>query len=93
MGFKNISGMAAVKIKETKVPVIDLLRKVNPVGCATKDMDAVSLNYRLTKFIMEVAKDSGERYQTGIVCGLKRHLGDKNSDKNKGKVTYLRESA
>ena len=33
---------------------------------------------------MEVAKDSGERYPSrtvyGIVCGVKRHLGDKNGD-------------
>ncbi|CAH3130145.1 unnamed protein product [Pocillopora meandrina] len=37
-------------------------------------MDAISLNYWLTKFVMEVAKDSGE------MCGLKRHLGDKYGD-------------
>ena len=33
---------------------------------------------------MEVAKDSGERYPPrivyGIVCGVKRHLGDKNAN-------------
>ena len=44
-------------------------------------MDAISFNYRLTKFVMEVDKDSGERYQPrtvyGIVRGVKRHLGDK----------------
>ena len=47
-------------------------------------MDGISLNYWLTKFVMEVAKDSGERYPPrtvyGIVCGLKRHLRDKNGD-------------
>ena len=36
------------------------------------------------KFVMEAAKDSGERYPRrtvyGIVCGVKRHLGDKNGD-------------
>ena len=36
------------------------------------------------KFVMEVAKDSGERYPPrtvyGLICGLKRHLGDKNGD-------------
>ena len=58
------------------------LRKVNPVSCEIEDMDAISLNYWLTKFVMEVAKDSGERYLCprsvyGIVCGLKRHLEDK----------------
>ena len=47
-------------------------------------MDGISLNYWLTKFVMEVAKDSGERYPPrtvyGIACGLKRHLRDKNGD-------------
>lgn len=37
------------------------------------------------KFAMEVAKDSEERYPPrtvyGIVCGVKRHLGDKNGNK------------
>ena len=43
-------------------------------------MDAICLNYWLTKFVMEVAKDSGESYPPrtvyGIVCGVKRHLAD-----------------
>ena len=60
------------------------LHKVNPVSCEIEDMDAISLNYWLTKFVMEVAKDSGERYPLRtvyrIVCGLKCHLGDKNGD-------------
>ncbi|CAH3166645.1 unnamed protein product, partial [Pocillopora meandrina] len=47
-------------------------------------MVAISLNYWLPKFVMEVAKESGERYPPrtvyGIVCGLKRHLGDKYGD-------------
>ena len=76
-----------------KVPTLDLcghfkdneLHKVNPVSCEIEDMDAISLNYWLMKFVVEVAcKDSGERYPPrtvyGIVCGLKRHLGDKNGD-------------
>ena len=58
--------------------------KVNPVSCEIEDMDAISLNYLLTEFVMEVAKDSLERYPPRIVfwivCGLKRHLGDKNDD-------------
>ena len=66
-------------------------------------MDAISLKYWLTKFIMEVAKDSGKRYPPrtvyGIVCGVKRYLGDKNGDealnpldahdKRYGKVSML----
>ena len=68
-----------------------------------EDMDALTLNYWLTKFVMEVAKDSGERYPPrtmyGIVCGLKRHLEDKNGveelnpldahDKRYGKLSTL----
>ena len=77
-----------------KVPILDPgglfkdyeLHKVNSVSCEMEDMDAISLNYWFTKFVMElkVAKDSGERYQPrtvyAIVCGLKRHLGGKNGD-------------
>jgi hypothetical protein len=40
-------------------------------------MDALTLNYWLSKFVMEVAKESGERYPPrsihGIIAGLKRH--------------------
>ena len=60
------------------------LHKVTPVSCEIEDMDAISLNYWLTKFVMEVAKDSGERYPPrtvyGIVCGVKHHLADKNGN-------------
>ena len=78
--------------REMKVPILDPgglfkdyeLHKVTPVSCEIEDMDAISLNYWLTKFVMEVAKDSGERYPPrtvyGIVCGVKRHLADKNGD-------------
>ena len=41
-------------------------------------------SYLHLKFVMEVAKDSGERYPPrtvyGIVCGVKCHLGNKNGD-------------
>ena len=72
-----------------KVPILDLgslfkdyeLHKVNPVSCEIEDMDTIYLNYSLMKFVMEVAKDSGERYPRrtvyGIACGVKRHVGDK----------------
>ena len=54
------------------------------VSCEIEDLDAISLNYGLTKFVMEVLKDSGERYPPrtvyGIVCGLKRYLEDRNGD-------------
>ena len=60
------------------------MHKINPVSCEMEDMDAISLNFWLTKFVMEVAKDSGERYPPKtvyrIVCGLNRHFGDKDGD-------------
>ena len=41
-------------------------------------MSAKSLNFRLYKFICEVAKQSGKRYPPKtpylLVCGIKRHL-------------------
>ena len=53
--------------REMKVPILDFgglfkdyeLHKVNPVSCEIEDMDAISLNYWLTKFLMVVTKDSG----------------------------------
>ena len=55
------------------------LHKVNSVSCEKEDMDAITLDYWLMKFVMEVTKDSGERCSPrtvyGIVCGLKCHLG------------------
>ena len=78
--------------REMKVPILDPgglfkdyeLHKVNPVSCEIEDMDAISLNYGLTKFVMEVTKDSWKRYPSrtvyGIVCGVKRHLWDANGD-------------
>ena len=60
------------------------LHKVNPVSCEIDDVDAISRNFCPTKFVMEVTKYSGEKYLPrtvyGILCGLKRHLGDKNGD-------------
>ncbi|XP_067030732.1 uncharacterized protein [Acropora muricata] len=78
--------------REIKVPILDPgglfqdyeLHKVNPVSCEMKDMGVISLSNWLMKFVMEVAKDSGERYPPrtvhGIVCGVKRHVGNKNGD-------------
>ena len=45
-------------------------------------MDALSLNYCLSKFLTEVAEKTSERYPVktiyGIVCGIRRHLEEKN---------------
>ena len=52
------------------------LHKVAQLSISIEEMDAVTLNYRLSKFVMEVAKKSGERYPPktvyGIVCGIRR---------------------
>ncbi|PFX15726.1 hypothetical protein AWC38_SpisGene25771 [Stylophora pistillata] len=49
------------QLRELKVPILDFgglfkdyeLHKVNHVSCEIEDMDAISLNYCLTKFVME----------------------------------------
>ena len=47
-----------------------------------QDLDSLSLNYRLTKFVQEVANKNSGRYPSrslyGTVCGLKRYLEDVN---------------
>ncbi|KAK3754762.1 hypothetical protein QZH41_010325 [Actinostola sp. cb2023] len=56
--------------------------KVKSLDVEIEDMDDVTLNYWLSKFVMEVAKESGERYPPktvyGIIASLKRHLADIN---------------
>ena len=45
------------------------------------DMDSLSLNSWLSKFVMEVAKKKGKRYTLktvyGIVCGIRHYLEEK----------------
>ena len=38
------------------------LHKIAMVSTGIEEMDALSLNYCLSKFVMEVAKKTGERY-------------------------------
>ena len=74
--------------REVKVPVLDSgglfkdynLHKVTAVSADLAGMDALLLNYWLSKFVTEVAKKSGERYPPvyGIICALKRYLEEKN---------------
>ncbi|KAK3731638.1 hypothetical protein QZH41_007308, partial [Actinostola sp. cb2023] len=56
--------------------------KVKSLDVEIEGMDDVTLNYWLSKFVMEVAKESGERYPPktvyGIIASLKRHLADIN---------------
>ena len=77
-------------VGEVQVPVLDSggmfndydLHKVGVLSTRIKDMDALSLNYWLSKFVMEDAKKNGERYPPktvyGIVCGIRRYLEEKN---------------
>ena len=70
-----------------KAPVLDPgglfkgydLHKVARLSTNMEEMDAVNLNYWLSKFVMEVAKKSGERYPPktvyGIVCGILGYQG------------------
>ena len=50
------------------------LYKVGVLSTRIEDMDALSLNYWLSKFVMEVAKKSGKGYPPktvyGIVCRI-----------------------
>ena len=77
-------------LREVKVAVLDCggvfkdfeLHKVCALSADIAAMDLVSLNYWLSKFVMEVAKKSGEKYPPksvyGIICSLKRHLEERN---------------
>ena len=51
---------------------------------AIVEMDVLSLKYWLSKFMMEVAEKSGERYppkgEYGIICALKRYLEKNGSE-------------
>jgi len=78
------------RLREVKVPVLDCgglfkdyeLHKVTILSVGIARMDALSLNYWLSRFVMEVAKKSGGRYPPktvyGIICSLGRYLEEKN---------------
>ncbi|CAH3040943.1 unnamed protein product [Porites lobata] len=78
------------KLREVQVPLLDCgglfkdydLHKVTTLSADIAGMDALSLNYWLSKFVMEIAKKSGGRYPPktvyGIICALKRYLEEKN---------------
>ena len=60
------------------------LHKVQSLEFPLLEMDALSLNYWLAKFIQEVAKPSKERYPPRtiyqIVCGIRRFMEEKNAN-------------
>ena len=78
------------KLREVQVPALDCgglfkdydLHKVTALSGDIAGMDVLSLNYWLSKFVVEVAKKSGERYPPktvySIICSLKRYLEEKN---------------
>ena len=78
------------KLREVQVPLLDCgglfkdydLHKVTTLSADIAGMDALSLNYWLSKFVMEIAKKFGGRYPPktvyGIICALKRYLEEKN---------------
>ena len=78
------------RLREVQVPVLDCgglfkdyhLHKVTTLSADIAGMDVLSLNYWLSKLVMEVAKKSGGRYPPktvyGIICALKRYLEEKN---------------
>ena len=78
------------RLREVQVPALHCgglfkdydLHKVTALSTDIAGMDALSLNYWLSKFVMEVAKRSGGRYPPktvyGIICALKRYLEEKN---------------
>ena len=78
------------RLREVQVPVLDCgalfkdynLHKVTALSADIAGMDFLSLNYWLSKFVVEVAKKSGERYPLktvyGIICAFKHYLEEKN---------------
>ena len=73
--------------RSVKVPVLDPgglfkgydLHKVARLSTSIEEMDTVNFNYWLSKFVIEVAKKSGERYPPKtvyeIVCGILLYQG------------------
>lgn len=45
-------------------------RKVATLSTGIEEMEALSLNCRLSKFVMEVAKKTGERHPAKIIYGI-----------------------
>ena len=58
------------------------LHNVGVLSTRIEEMDALSLNYWLSNFVMEVAKKGGEscppKTVYGIACGVRRHLEEKD---------------
>ena len=67
------------RLREVKVPVLDCdglfkdydLHKVTALSADIAEMDTLLLNYWLSKFVMEVAKKSGEKNNMLLYCWCK----------------------
>ena len=78
------------RVRSVKFPIVEVggvfreyeLDKVQPLTRPITEMDALTLNYWLSKFVQEVAKCSKDPcpskalYQ--IVCGIRRFMVEKN---------------
>ena len=84
--FRTLASSARAKILYTwrgKTVFKDYdVHRVQSLEEKLEDLDSLSLNYWLTKFVQEVANKNGGRYPSrslyGIVCGLKQYLEDVN---------------
>ena len=61
----------------------DIFHRVQSLEEKLENLDSLSLNYWVAKFVQEVAYKNGGRYPPcslyGIVLGLKQHLEDLNA--------------
>ena len=75
------------RVRSVKFPILEVggvfneyeLHKVQPLTVPVTDMDTLTLNYWLSKFVQEVAKSSKDPYPRKypgtlyqIVCGIRR---------------------
>ena len=71
------------RLREFKVPVLDFgglfkdydLHKGTALSADIAGMDALSLNYWLSKFVMEVAEKSGGRYHKNYIFTRVTRMG------------------
>ena len=78
------------RVRSVKFPIVEVggvfkeyeLDKVQPLTRPITEMDALTLNYWLSKFVQEVAKCSKDPYPPKtlyqIVCGIRRFMVEKN---------------
>ena len=76
------------RVRASKLAVVEVglfkdyeVQKVQPLSTPLIEMDAMTLNYWMSKFVQEVSKSPQERYPPKtlyqIVCGIRRDLIEK----------------